>query len=66
MPTKKQTELTIPMVSAEELRQAWELLSKNDEMKRARSNMAYWLKQRKLDGEYNSKSAAAKEEYLEH
>lgn len=57
--------LEMPVVSAEDLAEAKTILQAEKEMKRQRSNMSYWLEAQGLKNQYNNKSTAAKQEFLQ-
>lgn len=62
---KARKDLTKPIVSQSELEHAKKLLEDAEELKRARSNMTYYLRSIGLEGHYAQRNSAAKKEYLE-
>ncbi len=54
------------VVSEEDLAEARTIMANGAELKRARSNMSYWLKQNGLEAEYGGKNMKARKEFLEN
>ena len=60
----KQQPAPRPLVSASDLAAAEAVLQNDAQMKKARSNMTYWLRLHGYDQDYFAKNATAKREYL--
>lgn len=66
MAKKGTKSLQRPVVKQTDLEAAREMLANEAEMKRARSQMSYWLRNQGFEKEYSTKNTTAKRDFLQH